>query len=190
MGNKLQNAADALQKVARDYQAVIDLAAELGRIGNIEAAEEIANRRLAQARSDLNDVTKKLEESRYVLSMSTDEVAEKIRSANDEAAKIIASAQDAAAQKHSEAVYLANEETKAAREQAARIIAEARTDVEAMRATHEDRARERADELEKLDEAIKKLTETLTQRQADLAAIEARLASIHDGVANLSQGSA
>lgn len=189
MGNKLQNAADALQKVARDYQAVIDLAAELGRIGNIEAAEETSNRRLAQARADLDAVTKKLDAAERNLVAIHDEAKEEIQTAKREAGKIITSAQDAAAQKHSEAVYLANEETKAAREQAARIVAEARTDVEAMRATHEDRARERSDELARLDEAIKKLTETLTQRQADLAAIEARLASIHEGVSSL-QGSA
>lgn len=189
MGNKLQNAADALQRVARDYQAVIDLAAELGRIGNVEEAGETASRRLAQARSDLDAVTKYLQEAGHNLDIAKDDARELIRSANEEAGKIIHGAQDEAAKKHSEAVYLANEETKAAREQAAAIVAAARTDVEAMRATHDDAMKRRSEDLAAIELDIKNASERLNKKQAELEVVEARLASIHEGVSTLARTS-
>lgn len=189
MGNKLQNAADALQRVARDFQAVIDMGSELGRIGNIEEAADTASRRLAQARADLEAATKKLQEVQYSLGVAEDEAKELMRSANEEAGKIIQGAQDAAAKKHSEAVFLANEETKSAREQAASIVAAARTDVEAMRATHDDLVKRRADELAAIELDIKNAEERLNKKQGELEVVEARLASIHEGVSTLTKTS-
>lgn len=189
MGNKLQNSADAMQRVARDYQAVIDMAAELSRIGNVEEAGETASRRLAQARVDLDAVTKKLQQAEYDLDIAKDDAKELIKSATEEARKIIQGAQDDAAKKHSEAVYLANEETKAAREQAAAIVAAARMDVEAMRAAHEEEMKRRAGDLAAIELDIKNAEERLNKKQAELEVVEARLASIHEGVSTLTKTS-
>lgn len=188
MGTKLQNAADALQRMARDYQAVIDLAGELGRIGDIEAARDTTQRQLEQTRIDLSAEMERLGGARESLLKATDEAAEKLRSADAERTAMMDLALEEAQSLRNRAADEADQMRRAGRAEAEATVKAAKDAAEAMRVKDASAAEERLAELAELSKKIDEARETLAQRNAALELIEKRLAEVHEGVATLKKG--
>lgn len=188
MGTKLQNAAEAIKRLSASYQAVIDIASELERIGNIEAAENEAHRRLEQTRDDLKTVLSKLADARDDLMHATNAATEKVQIAQAEAAAILERARLQGLDMVSKAEQKADAELAAARNQASSIVSAAKSDAETIRKNSEASIAMDAEELAELREKLTETTQTLAARSATLAAVEKKLGEVHASVATLTRG--
>jgi DNA anti-recombination protein RmuC len=182
VGTKLQDASAAFSRVARDFQAVIDLQAELARIGDIESAAENTSRRLAQAQADLSEAKGQLEKAKADTLRAADEARQKIEGAEAEKLTLIESGRKEVEKMISEATSTINAELAENIAACDAMLKKTEEAIENRRKKDAEEAEARATKLASLKAKVDETNKLLVERTGQLEAVEKRLAEVHQSV--------
>ena len=119
---------ESIKLLAGGYKAVLDVAAELERIGSLDRARQEADARRVAAVKELADVSAKLDTAKSALAAANKDVDAALLAASEGSAQIAGKANEAAKRVLDEAKKYADDIKATARADAAQVTAKAERD--------------------------------------------------------------
>lgn len=171
--NKI-TAAEHIERLAVQYQAMVDAAAALKEIGSLENATQEAQKAADVARKEAQAAKAEAQKAK-----------DKIAAAEQQAAETLAAAQVEAAMITAEAKQSGDNVVMRAQQEAARIIEKATKDVADASAGVAGRVAELTTAKLRLEQNIAALQDAITAKTGEADAIEARLAKAQAQIAKL-----